>query len=39
MTLVVFALLLATACYQTARAIEAHRDYYALKREIEKTRR
>lgn len=39
MTLVVFALLLAAACYQTAKAIEAHRDYYVLKREIEKTRK
>ena len=39
MTLIVFAFLLAAACYQTGRAIEAHRDYYQLKREIEQTRK
>lgn len=39
MTLVAFALLLAAACYQTARAIEAHRDYYALKRELDQKRK
>ncbi len=39
MTLVVFCFLLAAACYQTSRAIEAHRDYYRLKRELDQKRR